>query len=661
MSKNMYHNVEAEAVTCSTTDCCADECPSVTNYIWSEKCPTGPAWRPPVPCKKKKQSLPEIYDLYKDAVVRVSTQTGLVSVATPPGSLVNNVGPTGQPALTRYVAAPTGLPLTGAPAAVSATVIDQYYTHGNGFFIDNHAIVVPAHLVFLPPNATEHYSRYWNGVISEYQSGVSPNGETVLKVGRILVDVFNVNGSGHAFTYEAELIGADLANDIAILAVSCSAVWNRCLPRIKKCHPYLRFGNSDVYRNGEKIVLFGDLVSRVNTAAVIQGGSEGGLMGAYLRGYTEGTVYNYKFIDPVGLAQMEMVIVNANVSSTASGAPIIDKYGRVIAIQTLATSEITGFVFNTSQYGVNADGVQVNYPSGGRPEGFKPQGDGLVGGPAQSSFIRSIIKILNANCGKNMVDVYNVTAVPSQPGQPVTPFIYDNILAASGQKSSYFLVRHPYLGVAWELFAGIDYVAFSDQLWGTAQGQYNSDGSMTNGPQRQNCFSTSGSGKDVVGILVRGLAGQAANYLYLPGGTGASLAAANFQTSPLIAAGVNARDVIYGLDKLRLGGLDMQGHPTLALWCLNIGSKVDLNVKVFQDTVTVNGSSQINPIGSTYSTIKTVQVTTAAMPSYVAFPWYKYHDLPLAAVFEGSLESQSFFTSPLPEYTASRTPFFPML
>lgn len=627
MQRQYSSEIDCEK-TCRTARCCDYECDDATVYSWKVECPPR---LPPIlapPCLTHQ----ELYETKRDAVVRISTQTGI----------------TANQSTSLWVG--SGLqPYDGTQATVNS--VDQYCTFGNGFFVSGHYIVCPAHLVLLPPNITFQYSRYMRkgnvtkvDAISDPLTGGSADGSKYYRVDRILVDVFNVNGTNHHISYEAELVGVDGAADLAILRIPCDTLrfpWNGGLMAIRKCHPYLKFGSSSRYRDAEDVILIGDLVSRPMTMGLAQGGYEGAMLQSTLRGYVKGDVYNHRFTDPTGYAQPELVIVNADVYACSSGAPIISKYGKVIAMQTLSVAGMSagyeGFTLGTG----TQTGSGGNVPVGGGQSisntGFRTFGDGLVGGPSQTSIVHSVYKLLNTQCGKQFSDV---TVYPDLLGD----FLY---------------INHGYLGVAWELVTGLTYSAFIGDDYGITIGQYDTNGEYIPGPRY----------KDVVGVRIRALAGLDDNltnyplvkYIFVPGTTTSDTS--NFVDSPLLddtksesGYPANTNDIIYAINGMPVGGLPGQAAPSVALWCLQPGSSVQVATRRVVDTLNAPPNS-----AESYDQTDLFNVNLATMPLFVNYPWYKYQCLPLAGLFSGVT---NYYDSAMPMFLnniANTAPFYPSI
>lgn len=535
-------------------------------YPWKEECPPRKPWKP---CDSPLCAL-DIERRSEDAVVRVFSQTSLTSAP--------------------HASDPVLPPFTNAPLQSSANSYDTYYTFGNGFRTKNGLIVCPAHLVLLPPNLLQYYRLYQN--TTALPTGV-PDGSVVQRAARILVDIFNVNGSGHSFTYEAQIYGVDGANDTALLYIpspNCDSAcnFNAGVPCIRRCHPHLEFGCSRQYRNTEPAYVVGD----VDTSSLLYSINQGGFnspncMGFSSRGIMSTTVRQFKHVDYTGLVQPELILLNGN-ATVSSGAPIIDKYGHVIGMHTLSNIGNTSTEFVTG----------------------KVTGDGTVGGPSQFTMIRSLTLL------DQVVKGYSV---------PQAKLITDIV---SG--SSYYLLGHGYLGVAWDLVTGATYGSFIDNISGIQLPRYdvNSPLEFTCGPDR----------KCLVGVRVRAVAGQQngtpapgteddlVQYIAVPGADRDVALHKNFVDSPLLTAAnyvVKPNDIICEINCMAVGELNNQAALSLALWALKPADPVTIKVRV--NTNDANA----------YNVIQTVTVPLAAMPNWVNFPWYAYGNLPSDWLFNG--------------------------
>lgn len=572
---------------------CEDYCVQPdAKYLWKEECPPKKPWKP---CDSDLCPL-EIQRRYEDAVVRIFTQTPLTGYNRPPTAPFN-VNLT---------------PFSGAVGQTADNSFDTYTTYGNGFKSNNY-IICPAHLVQLPPNLAQYYT----SPSTQVSIVSSPNGATVWRVGRIIVDIFNVNGSGYSFTYEAELLGIDGVNDVAMLYIpppNSNAAFpsNSGNPIIKCCHPDLSFGCSRKYRDTEPAYVLGDVVTQPNTLSINQGGVQGqGVMDFASRGILSTTVLDYKHVDYSGLAQPEMVLLDGN-AYAASGCPILNKYGQVIAMQTLSTVGLVD------------------------PTGTRIVGDGKLGGVSQFSMVRSIILLDRASRGGLVPQASLITDVVSG--------------------SSFWLLGHAYLGVAWDLVTASSYGSYIDSTSGYQLPRVDLAYNFLPLPAK----------KEVVGVRVRALAGEqvgvpapgvvdnVVQYIAVPGQINPLNPTTdpyfNFVSSPLIGQ-VFPNDIIVDINGMKIGDLHKQAALSLALWALVPGSPITLRVRV-------NTADEMY-----YNQIKTVNVRAAAMPNWVNFPWYKYPSLPVAGLFGGSNAAlQSNWPSVVVDSVdAVSAPFFPSI
>lgn len=229
----------------------------------------------------EKYNATEIYCHYRDAVVNV---VGVVGV-------------------------------TGATGAANVSYA------GNGFFMTRrHFVVCPAHLVIVPP-ALGGVNRLPNAPLSQ-----------IAPVQYIYVTAFNVNGSNKSYTYRATLVGVDGAGDIALLKLNNNTCGSA--PKVKHCHPYLKFGDSLKYSPGNEVY------------------SIGTLFGQDFRSLSTGIVRNNKQFDQTGSLVYEIVgttlpydsqrifqtVYGTQVALTQlnspDGAPILDVTGHVVGMVT---------------------------------------------------------------------------------------------------------------------------------------------------------------------------------------------------------------------------------------------------------------------------------------------------------------------------------------
>ena len=206
--------------------------------------------------------------------------------------------------------APDATPLDISLQPLAPNARADIILEGNGFFIEDHYIVTPAHLVLMPPSLTSVVNRYPSFKPQTLGEESTRMQDIMMRASRILVSIFNVNNKKHSFVYEAELVGVDGAGDIAVLRINPRRHFNLCNPCIEKCHPYLKFGCSRKTSEGEKVYLVGD------------------------DAITEGLLSNNNHLDHTGWVLAETILVSAPGYTFSSGLPILDCQGHVIGMQT---------------------------------------------------------------------------------------------------------------------------------------------------------------------------------------------------------------------------------------------------------------------------------------------------------------------------------------
>lgn len=175
---------------------------------------------------------------------------------------------------------------------------------GNGFFIKGHYIICPADLVL-----------------------INPNHKGIQRVSKILVDVSNVNGSGKAYSYEANIVGVDGAANIAILFIDVNLIWNRDNPPIRVCHPFLQWGKSRSSCPGDTIIMIGNISSPVSTSNFILSypGAENAVV--------VGNISDNRYVFPNGTVPGELLLLsNVITPGLQRGLPVITKEGTIIGM-----------------------------------------------------------------------------------------------------------------------------------------------------------------------------------------------------------------------------------------------------------------------------------------------------------------------------------------
>jgi hypothetical protein len=505
------------------------------------------------PCYKPE----ELVCLYKDAVVELHSEFILTTSNGPDAP-----GPLG----------------TGTRADV--------ILEGNGFFIKGHYIVAPAHLVLLPPSLTSVVNRYPYFDPQDLSSSEDTPSiqDKCVRASRILVSVFNVNGKGHSFVYEADLVGVDGAGDIAVLKINYKKQWNLCNPCVEKCHPYFKFGHSRGSKDGEKIYLIGDFIGEAAERKPFNS------VGAIV----EGLLADHRHIDYSGWVLAETVLVSAPAYASSSGLPIINCQGQVIGMQTTDLSAI--YPGGTGGNQPRISDVQL-----------QRDGSGYVAGPSEF-FMRRIIKsIIQGTCSRK----YNCQL----------EVICDPV-------GSYYRYKKAYLGLAYNVFTGIDYDVTVDYTSGAAprgspRVRLDSNGNFLNSP----------SCKELIGIKVIGLAGANPNdaidipngYWFVPGGTASAPLADGLPISSLLGR-LEPGDVITHINGVALGDLEKQIPPSLILWRLCKGDQIEL---CYRKGGNASNDEPTNDITDNYDNLLSTTVCLQDFPCLLDYPWYAVNKFPL--------------------------------
>lgn len=605
-------------------------CPQPVTPCVKDNC--APQWCPPV-CGHENDMLGEEVGVkYKEAVVKITSQfyfTKQTNARERPGD------------------------------------VETVYVKGNGFFTNKHVIVCPASLVLAPPNHTLIYNRWPSGENSILQSplaalpaipGYVPlptvagpataptgpftvfNGDVMTRANRFLVDVYNVNGSEHSYTYEATLIGLSGVGDVALLWIDSSLRWNQSVPCIKACHPHLQFGCSRKVRPGEKAFLIGDTATRKGNggqfyynapvtatqlqsglADVVLDGNIGGVKGlsnVFSNGNVvpqgnsgtfvcETSIAHQRYVDHVGYAQQELVAVCANVFAGNVGSVVLDRFGHFIAMITLNNvGSVQRFDGSGTRNDTFLGGVDVPGKNGTVPD----NGDGVVAGPSQF-FLLHIIKTLLA---------------PNDPcNQPFVEKVNDIL-------GNYWRFTQAYLGVAWEVFDGSMYLSYRSN----SAGQF--------GVFKDFIDANAEAIKEIIGLRVVGLADDQLAFL---DGSSDDVHLPNFNVeitrdpagvitqikdlpnnNPLNGAGVpvpqrvRRNDVIVKAEACPLGDLNLQIPLSLVLFRKAPGETVKLCIR------TTSAADYSSAAG--YNSIYLLKAVSQKMKKFWDYPWYKYSSFP---------------------------------
>lgn len=505
----------------------------------------------------------QLLEKYKDAVVEIHSEFILTAGLT-------------------TVTGATPLGVTG-DQPFGATGRADVFLEGNGFFIKGHYIIAPAHLVLMPPSLTSTVNRYPFLNPADLVLGQIKN--TMVRASRILVSVFNVNGNGHSFCYEADLVGVDGAGDVAVLRINSRRQWNLCNPCIDDTHPYLNFGSSRCSKKGECVYLIGDYIGsryEYNFNAV----------GAI----STGVLSDNRYLDYAGYMLPEAVLVSAPAYSFSSGLPILNNKGEVLGMQTTDLAAADTLLPQVDRL----------------PQVF--QGYGMVSGPSEF-FMRRVIKALIKGTCRNRFD--------------------SRVVNVSDPIGNYLKYRKGYAGLAYDVFTSLDYDTTTDFT----------NGPMPNGLRRVRlnsvgAFVNSPSCKELIGIRVLGLAGAnpedsfdgtvaaggvaGSSYWYVPGGTGTAPLVPFLEQSPFLNR-LQAGDVITHLQGVPLGDLEKQAAPTLVTWRLLAGDQVEL---YYRRGGNYPNNGPNNSAGENYDNLFTITGAVLEFPELMDYPWYAVTKFP---------------------------------
>lgn len=453
----------------------------------------------------------------------------------------------------------TALPATVVTTPVAVPPVDRvsYFIEGSGFFIKGHYIVCPAHLVLIPP--------HWLAVNYRYPYvGAAPlsppdrDNATMTKVSRILVDVFEVNGGKASYSYEASLIGVDGAGDIAVLRIDSRLQYNLCSPCIKKCHPYFCLGDSRRYKPGQEVYAMGNAFSSFHSANATSGAHQ----------IVEGMVADNRGIDYFGFAPQELVFTNLEILGNKSGLPLVDKFGRVIGMQTIAAVGVIPLLPYSDPSTQN-----FSFPV------MMARGETAASGPSQF-FMKRVLKALL--CGPCKKSSNHVGSVNDALG-------------------SYYYYIKGYAGIAWEVVTGKYYDTTVNPVTGVRSIRYDPlTGAFLNSPQ---C-------KQLIGVQVVTLAGQAVPlvlYAEVPGAASTAPYPSGLLNSPFVGS-ILPGDIITYINGCPLGDLKSQIPPALKTWCTLPGDRVTLTYRKASDQ---------------YESENSAAAALLAFPPFMDYPWYK--------------------------------------
>jgi hypothetical protein len=498
----------------------------------------------------------ELVCLYKDAVVEIHSEFILLGTGYTGNSPVSSA---------------TG----GTPLASDSRT--DVILEGNGFFIKGHYIVAPAQLVLMPPSLTSLVNRYPFFDPNDLTLGSIKN--QMIRASRILVSVFNVNGKGHSFIYEADLVGVDGAGDIAVLRINYKKQWNQCNPCIEKCHPEFTFGSSRGSKDGEKVYLIGDYISNASNRRLFN--ASGAI--------SDGLLSDHRYVDYSGFGLAESVLVSAPSYAFSAGLPILNCQGYVIGMQTNDLAAVVPKIC----VGEGSDKTQA-------------EGAGFVAGPSEF-FLRRVVKtIIKGTCGRK----YNCQL--------------ETICDPVG---AFYRYKKAYAGIAYDVFTGIDYDVTVDYTSGCNKSGFPRVRLSSTGE-----FLGSPSCKELVGIRVLGLAGgnpEDANGIanglwYVPGGTGCTPLVSFLPHSPFLGK-LLPGDVITHIEGVGLGDLNKQISPSLITWRLCAGDQIEICYRRGGNAVNTSDNS----LTENYDNMFSHTICLLDFPFLMDYPWYAVNIFPL--------------------------------
>lgn len=549
----------------------------------------------------------ELACLFKDAVVEVHSEFILLGTGPTAGAPVTS--------------ATGGTPLS--PGGRTDVILE-----GNGFFIKGHYIIAPAQLVLLPPSLTSVVNRY--PFLNPNDLALGQIKDQLIRASRILISVFNVNGKGHSFVYEADLVGVDGAADVAVLRINYKKQWNLCNPCVEKCHPYFNFGSSRASKDGEKVYLIGDYVSNLTNVRLFNA------VGAIC----DGLLSDHRYLEYAGLVLAESVLVSAPAYAFSAGLPILNCQGQVIGMQTtdiaavVSTTQIPAGIVTGGGTVLVAGGVTGVSIAAGDPTppalvgctGFfggsgtitslagvfpaisigQTEGCGFVSGPSEF-FMRRIIKaLIKGTCSRQFNCQIETVCDPA---------------------GAFYRYKKSYAGIAYDVFTGSNYDTTTEYIAGTYAAGLPRVRLTINGE-----FLNAPSCKELIGIRVLGVGGLNANgdagvangLWYVPGGTGTAPLPNFIVPSPFLGK-LLPGDVITHINGVAIGDLNKQIAPSLITWRLCAGDQLEVCYRRGGNA----GNTGDNGFTENYDNLYTHTVCLADFPFLLDYPWYAINRFPL--------------------------------
>ena len=492
----------------------------------------------------------------------------------------------------------TGASVAAAPLATGSRA--DIIVDSQGFFVKGHYIITTASSVFMPPSITSSVNRY--PFITNPPLAI--NGSmynATFRASRILVDVYNVNNRKCSFVYEADIVGADLAANFAVLKINQKKQWNACNPCIEKCHPYFKWSNSRKNKRGTKAYILGDVAASNKNGSLqnLDVPSSAPLnYGRYTNGckmITAGVICDNRYVDHSGWLLHESIVTDAVASKLCQGGPILNCEGHVIGI-------VAGNINNV-----------INDLDSGIP---------LTVGPSEFFVRRSFKTILKGKANKR-ANKYLV-------------YVNDN----AGTYSRYI---KGYLGVGYQVMNGADFDYTTDYTGGSVTfpaGQprirLDAQGLFVSTPE-PTCVDK--SVKVVSGLRVVSVAGSSStgDYYFTPGTSNAAAPLPNVSSaygglpadSPLLNMLVPG-DIILSIDKVELGDGVKEIAPSLITWRIPANDRINV--------VYTRGGNLLNTVNpntnaGNYRDTTEIPVDLVEFPPLLDFPWYAVQNFPLITYY----------------------------
>jgi S1-C subfamily serine protease len=443
--------------------------------------------------------------------------------------------------------------------------VTSYFLHGNGFIGPGGYIIVPAHLVLIPPTLLLGANRYpYTSPSITAPTGAIPNALT--QVSRILVDVFSGKESKTAYSYEARLIGVDGAGDIAVLAIDSNSAYNHGNPCLDAECLALKWGDSKQACTGSQVFGIGDIAGNARDIRAT----------AMFNGITEGVLVRHRQIDFLGVAQQEFLAVDFQASAISSGIPVLNQHGHVLGMTTWSTAEVEETCSPTF-----------------------PVGQGLVAAISQR-FLQPVVEAL-INTDQRHSDHLEVV---------------DDALGP------YNVYQKLYLGIAWQAVTGNTYDTAIDFITGDSSIIYDASGDPVVPPGEKKIIGVQvlalAGGNPANYISVPG----AVPIYPFPALPSSPLIGASGTSY------VNPGDIITRLGEGDLTGpFNIHGHPTSFKW-FALGSnhgQVAPAVVTWFSPVNSTLAIEFRKASELYATAYQTTVLASLLPFYppaLDYPWY---------------------------------------